>query len=254
MAITYLAAVNDLLKESNETQLTSASFGSAVGIHAFVKSTVNRSYLDICAYKKTWPFLSATNSNANDPFAGNATVSTVEGTRWYLLKTGSTSVLTDYREVDWLSFFITTEGVSGETTPYYYKKLKYISFDEWFDKRSEKESQDAGDAQNYGDPEFIFPSRDGRFFGLSSIPKKEYRIYFNAWERPTALTEYDSVLLVPDEFYPVVLDKARYYLHQFKENEMQANHAKQDYRNGLNKMTLDLIGEKVKDMTDDRVR
>lgn len=250
MATTYLAVVNDLLMETNEQQLTSANFGSAVGIHAFVKSIVNRVYLDICAHKKTWPFLSAANSNTNDPFAGNVSVNTAQGTRWYLLKTGSTSVLEDFREVDWTSFFITTEGVAGESAPYYQKKLTYKSFDEWFSQAAERESQNA----DTGQPEYVFPSRDGRFFGLSSVPDKEYKVYFNAWVRPTKLTTYDSILAIPDEFLPVLLNGARYYIHQFKENEIQANFAKSEYNQGLRKMTLDLVGEKIKDIRDDRVR
>jgi len=255
MGTTYIDVVNDLLTESNEVELTNSNFGSAVGIQKFVKNVVNRAYMDICAYKKAWPFLAATNSNDNDPFAGNMSIETVEGQRWYLLKTGSTGVSTDFGKVDWQSFFATTEGATGASAPYEYQTLKFISFDDWFKFRSSDELWDAGSTDpQYGTPRFIIQSKDGRYLGISPLPDKAYKIYFNAWVQPTKLSAYNDTVLIPDKYIPVLLDKARYYMHQFKENEIQANLARADYKNGLNKMSLDLIGEEVKSFTDDRVR
>lgn len=250
MSTTYLDVVNDLLAETNEVELSSGTFSSAVGIHSYVKRVVNRAYLDICSYKKTWPFLSAAQSNANDPFAGNVFIPTVEGQRWYLLKPGSTSVNTDYAHVDLNSFFLTTEGVVGETAPPVYRALKFISFDNWFKSRSASEGSEEVLAQ----PERIIISKDGRYFGLSPVPDKEYRIYFNAWERPNKLVNFNDPILIPDTYLPVLLDKARSYIHQFKQDDMAVSVALADYNRGLRKMSLDLIGESIKDFSDDRIR
>lgn len=254
MSTTYLDVVNDLLLETNEVELTSGTFSSAVGIHSYVKRIVNRAYMDICSYKKTWPFLSAAESNVNDPFAGNIVKSTVEGQRWYLLKAGSTDVGTDYGKVDWDSFFLTTEGVTGETSPYTYEKLMFTPFETWFKWRSESEASDAGDSQDYETPIRVIASKDGRYFGLSPIPDQEYKVYYNAWVQPTKLSAYDDVLKIPDKYMPVLLDKARSYLHQFKQDDVAANIAINDYNRGLRKMCLDLVGEDKKDILDDRVR
>ncbi len=254
MAYTYLEATNEILIESNEVELTSSNFSSAVGVQKFVKNIINRSYLDICAFKKTWPFLSYANSNANDPYAGNVSIETVAGQRWYLLKTGSTGIGTDFGRVDWRSFFATTEGATGATAPYSFSNLKFATFDEWFQKGNTLEAQGASTNTGYTMPSYVIASKDGRYFGLSSIPDKAYKIYFNAWVQPTKLSLHNDSILVPDKYVPVLLDKARYYMHQFKENEIQANLARSDYKQGLNKMALDLLGEEIKDFTDDRTR
>ena len=253
MSTTYLQAVNDILTETNEVQLTTTTFPNAVGVQAFVKNAVNRAYLEICSHNKEWPFLAAAEGNANDPFAGNLYREVSEGVRWTLLKTGSTSVATDYGKVDWDSFFITTEGVSGATQPYEYRNLPFVTFDDWVNRFREQEAADAGGEQNYGEPKRVIVSQDGRYFGLSPIPDKTYRAYFTAWVRPTRLALHGDVLLIPDEYTHVLYDKARYYMHQFKENEMQANLARTDYKQGEKKMSIDLAGTNVAYMRDDRI-
>ena len=47
MATTYLTLTNEVLRELNEVQLTSANFSDAVGIQAFIKESINRSLNDI---------------------------------------------------------------------------------------------------------------------------------------------------------------------------------------------------------------
>ena len=47
MATTYMTLTNEVLRELNEVQLTSANFSDAVGIQAFVKESINKSLNDI---------------------------------------------------------------------------------------------------------------------------------------------------------------------------------------------------------------
>jgi hypothetical protein len=253
MATTYLQAVNEILTGTNEVQLTSINFSSAVGIQAYVKNIVNRAYLELCGANKQWPFLSAASSDANDPFAGNLYVEVAAGVRWNLLKTGSTSVTTDYGSVDWDSFFLSTEGVTGASTPYEYGNLTFVSFDEWVDRYREEEARDAGGEQEYGIPQRVIVSKDGRFFGLSPLPNKAYRVYFTAWNRPSRLSLHSDEILIPDEFSHVLYHRARYYVHQFKENDAQAQMAAADYNKGEKRMVLDLTGTDNIRMTDDRI-
>ena len=95
MATTYLEITNELLRELNEVPLTSSNFANAKGLQAFVKDTVNKAIFDIANEEPQLPFFSAGLSGATDPFYGNVTVATTAGTRWYLLKSGSSSITTD---------------------------------------------------------------------------------------------------------------------------------------------------------------
>ena len=101
MATTYLQLTNELLRELNEVVLTSSNFSAAIGIQAHAKDCINRAYNDIVMAEPQWGFLATGESGATDPFYGNVYVETVAGTRWYELKSSSSSVTTDYGAIDW---------------------------------------------------------------------------------------------------------------------------------------------------------
>ena len=58
----------------------------------------------------------------------------------------------------------------------------------------------------------VIRSSDGRRFGLSPIPDKVYNIHFFAYNRPTALSADTDTVLFPEQYKPVLLARARYYL------------------------------------------
>ena len=62
MASTYLALVNNVLRDVNEVELTSSNFGSSRGIQTSVKDFVNRSISDIINSELNWPFTRAEGS------------------------------------------------------------------------------------------------------------------------------------------------------------------------------------------------
>jgi len=254
MATTYLQLTNELLRESNEVVLTSANFGSAVGIQAHVKDCVNRAYSDIVMAEPRWSFLATGESGTTDPFYGNVSVDTVEGTRWYELKASSSSVANDYGAINWDDFYITTIGVSGESAPYTSKNLRFATLEDWKDFRREAENVDDADTQTYGTPNVVFRSTDGRKFGVSPIPDKVYKVWFFAWDLPTALDAYGDAIVFPDMYSTVLLARARYYMHQFKDDSQVAAFALDDYKRGLRKMRSNLLNPSPKYVTDDRVR
>ena len=207
MATTYLTLANETLRELNEVQLTSSNFSDAVGIQAFVKESINRALNDIANQEPQLPFFAAAASGGTDPFYGNVTVATVAGTRWYTLKSGSSSITTDYASIDWDDFYITTISVSGESAPYVSRGLKFISLSDWRRYLRDSENADDADTQNYGEPRYVIRSPDHRKFGLSPIPDKVYNVHFYAYSKPTALSAHDDAIVLPDQYAPVILAK-----------------------------------------------
>jgi len=252
MATTYLTLTNEVLRELNEVQLTSSNFSSAVGIQAFVQESINRSLRDIANEEPQLPFFAAAASGGTDPFYGNVTVATVAGTRWYVLKSGSSSITTDYSSIDWDDFYITTISVSGESAPYVSRGLEFISLTDWRRYLRDSENSDDADTQVYGEPRFVIRSPDHRKFGLSPIPDKVYNVHFYAYTIPTALADYDDAIVLPDQYVPVIQARTRYYVHQFKDNTQQAAFAADDYKKGMRHMKSNLINPQPKSMTDDR--
>jgi len=249
MAKTYLSLVNDLLVEINEPELTSVA--NAVGVQKQVSKCVNRAYFDIVDAVDNWAWLS-TNTPQNE-YYGNTFIETVAGTRWYLLKAGSTSVDTDYDAVDWDRFTATTEGVSGKSAPHTINKLGFVTLDVWRNTYARSEEIDKSNSSPaFGVPLRVIRSSDGRRFGLSPIPDDVYRIYFNAYNRPSELSNDTDEVLFPEQYKPVLLARARYFIYQFKDNIAQSQLALDEYKKGLQQMSDKLNSPQPKYMSDVR--
>ena len=252
MATTYLEITNEVLRELNEVPLTSSNFANAKGLQAFVKDTVNKAIFDIANEEPQLPFFSAGLSGATDPFYGNVTVATTAGTRWYLLKSGSSSITTDYASIDWDDFYLTTINVSGEAAPFVSQGLKFLNLADW--KRYYRDSENSDDAstQAYGEPKYVIKSPDNRKFGLSPIPDKFYNLHFYAFEKPTALSAHGDTVVLPEQYTNVITSRVRYYVWQFKESPQQAAFALDDYRRAMKSMKSNLLNPTPRTMTDDR--
>ena len=250
---TYLNLTNELLRELNEVVLTSSNFSDAVGIQAHAQDCINRAYSDIVMAEPQWAFLATGESGATDPFYGNVYVETVAGTRWYELKASSSSITADYGSVDWDNFYLTTIGVSGASAPYTSQNLKFITTEEWKDHLRESENEDDANAQSWGEPKFVIRSPDARKFGVSPIPDKVYRVWFFAWDLPTALDAHGDTTVFPDVYTPVLMARARYHFHQFKDAPQQAAFALEDYKKGLKQMRSALMNPTPKDMSTDHI-
>ena len=254
MATNYLQLCNEILREINEVELTTADFATSVGIQSHVKDLINRSYLDMVNEEAQWPFLTVEESGSTDPNYGNVTIDTVAGTRWYELKPSSDSLITDYSYIDWDNFLVTTIGVSGETAPYTSRNLKFTTIEEWKDYFRLGQNNDDADTQSYGVPNRVIKSPDNRKFGLSPIPDKVYKIWFYAYLLPTELDLYADEIVFPDLYVPVLINRARYYVHQFKDNPQASAFALEDYKKGLKKMKINLMEPTPIYFKDDRIR
>lgn len=254
MATNYLQLTNELLREMNEVPLTTSNFSSAIGVQAHAKDCINRAYLDIVLEEPQWPFLSVGDSGTTDPMYGNTYVETVANTRWYELKPSSDSILNDYGSIDWDNFYLTTVGVTGEAVPYTSKNLRFTTIEEWKDFYRTKENADDAEDANGGEPKRVIRSPDGRMLGLSPIPDKVYRVWFYAYSQPTQLSAYSDEIVFPDVYKPVLLSRARYFVHQFKEAVQSAALANEEYRRGLRLMKANLMVPEPFYIKDDRVR
>mgnify|MGYP003109073961 FL=1 len=253
MAKSYLTLTNELLRELNEVILTSSNFSSAIGIQAHAKDCINRAYLDMVTEEPKWPFLATGESGATDPMYGNVSVDTVAGTRWYELKAASSDATGDYGAIEWDNFYITTVGVSGESAPYVSQNLSFFTAETWKDFRRTRENSDDADAQNHGQPNAVIRSPDGRNFGLSPIPDKVYKVWFFAYDLPTELSAHGDTIVFPDLYSTTLMAKARYFIHQFKENPQAAAFALDDYKKGLRSMRENLLGPSTAYFKDDRM-
>jgi hypothetical protein len=254
MATNYLQLTNELLREMNEVPLTTSNFSSAIGVQAHAQDCINRAYLDIVLEEPQWPFLSVGDSGTTDPMYGNTYIETVANTRWYELKPASNSILNDYGSIDWDNFYLTTVGVTGESAPYTAKNLRFTTIEEWKDYFRASENADDAEDENGGEPKRVIRSPDGRMLGLSPIPDKVYRVWFYAYSQPTQLSAYSDEIVFPDVYKPVLLARARYFVHQFKEAIQPAALANEEYRRGLRLMKSNLMAPEPFYIKDDRMR
>ena len=151
---------------------------------------------------------------------GNTYIETVANTRWYELKTAASSIKDDYGSVDWDNFMLTTVGVSGESAPYTIRNLRYTSTEEWKDYFRLGQNKDDADQANGGTP--------SRVIG--------------------------DAIVFPDLYVPVLINRARYYLHQFKDNAQNSAFSLEDYKRGLRTMKLHLLDATPNYFKDDRMR
>ena len=131
-------------------------------------------------------------------------------------------------------------------------KLAFTTLSAWRQNYAASEEANKANTQTYGTPIRVLRSSDGRRFGLSPIPDKVYRIYFFAYNRPTALAADTDTVLFPEQYKPVLLARARYYIYQFKDNFAQSQLALDEYKKGLQNMADQLNSPQPEYMSDVR--
>lgn len=226
MSLTYLDIMNAVLRDTNEVPLTVNNFAQVRGFHAFLKEAVNRSLMDIVNESTEWPWLAAVPLDVGVSAHSNE----IETERRRTIYDFPEGVM----EVDWDTFIIT--DMRGREA----QQLRPISYEEWAhygnaDVLSNRTNEDIGR------PTVIYRTKDGTGFGLSPVPDKSYRIQFNSWSAPALLSNPMDPLPFADRFYNVLVSRARYYAWMFRENLEQAQLARADYNDGINKMKRALI-------------
>lgn len=226
MAKTYLDIVNEVLLDTNEVPLQVTNFNVTRGFHSFVKNVVNRALMDIVNESDEWSWLADTPMDTSLSMHSRM-ITTKRREAIYLFPE-------EHSAVDWDTIVI--EDVS-ERKSY---PLTTISTTAW-KRYASSEAYLGRDKNELGRPTHIYrlDSHDG--FGLTIVPDKTYRIYYNAWTAPTFLINHNDTLPFPDKFYNVLVSKARYYAWLFRENKDQAGFADKDYNQALARMKRILI-------------
>ena len=201
-------------------------------------SIINRAYFDICNAEDKWNFLSV-GDPLND-YYGNAVIETVAGTRWYDLQSAQT-LLNQYSFIDYDNIVLTEEGVSGKTAPFEVFKLQPLSLSNWQRLYGVQEAKDKSDTQSYGIPRRVIRGPANDKIGFSPIPDGVYKIYFYAYAQPTELTASTDTVVFPKQYTSVLLARARYYVHQFKDNMSQAQLSEVEFQKGLRTMREQLL-------------
>jgi len=218
MAKTYLDIVNIVLQDANEVPISASAFSNARGLQAFVKEAVNRSLMDIVNSGTQWEWLK------DGTVQAPRSVTTVSGTSFYNFKTLASGE-EPFVDVDFDTFFL-SDGAG------LHQPLKSISYDEWNDKYRSQDEQ----ADSTATPTYLIMTGEKNVFGLSPVPDKAYTVNFHAYAPAGFLVAYNDTLPFPDQYYTVLVDRARYYLWDFKENDAKAAKARNSYKLGLLRM------------------
>lgn len=226
MSLNYLYLINAVLRDTNEVPLTETNFYSARGFHAFIKEALNRALMDVVNESTEWPWLANVPLN-REVSAHSSEISTDRQQAIYDFPLGTL-------EVDWDTFIIT--DMRGKTAT----QLSPISYEEWshYGKADVLSNRSRDDL---GTPTVIYKTKDGKGFGVSPVPDKEYRIQYISWKNPEFFTNPMDVLPFPDRFYNVIISRTRYYAWLFRENVQQAQMARADYKDEIKKMKQALI-------------
>ncbi len=227
---TYLELTNELLRRLLETELTSTEFPSARSTQATAKDCIRASISEISAKEREWPFNYTT------------------GTETLVIGTIEYDFPTDYKMVDWESFYIEKSDALGTlTTP-----LKQTSRDSWLQNYRVNDLNAGSDGVDI--PMYVFDSSVGRVksFGVTPSPDKAYVLKYEYYAKDTELSLYDDETNIPKEFNYVILNGALKHFYMFKDNTEQANIWTNEFDKSLNQMRHILIPKKD-DMVDTRV-
>ena len=212
----YLELTNAVLREINEVEITNVS--STRGVQSSVKDFINKAQRDIINSEVEWPFTVV-----------NQSFTTTAGTSEY-------SRESDAKTVDYDSFTIQESADTAE------RKLKYISFDEYLDRRNEADTNPNASARALS--EYVYTTPDNKI-GLSPVPDKDtYTVRYYYYQTTSDMAANTDTPTVPERFHDVIVNRARYYAHMLRSDVQFSQLALRDYTDGLGRMRVELINRK----------
>lgn len=217
MATTYLQLTNRVLQALNEVTLTEATFGSTSdGFANEVKESINQAIFDIYTEEDIkWPFAWA-----------ETTLTTQVGNRNYTAVAGASNIV-------WTSFTIVGDGSTITSS-----KLPSVDWQVYSDRYLIQDLD--RETTDYSKPTMVVRKPDNTIL-LSPTPDDEYTVSYEYHSLPTALSTFDDVTSIPDEYTQLIVDKALYYAYMFRDNIELAGMAQQRYESNVNKVRRILI-------------
>lgn len=212
----YLQLCNAVLREINEVEITNVT--STRGIQTSVADFINKAQRDIINSEVEWPFTVV-----------NQSFTTTAGTAEYDRES-------DAKTVDYDSFTIQESADTAE------RKLKYISFDEYLDRRNEADTNPNASARALS--EYVYTTPDNKI-GLSPVPDAStYTVRYYYYQTTSDMAANTDTPTVPERFHDVIVNRARYYAHMLRSDVQFAQLALRDYTEGLSRMRVELINRK----------
>ena len=130
------------------------------------------------------------------------------------------------------------------------KRLKYISYDDWVRRFSEKDLVNI--STNYGCPVYVYKTQSGKL-GITPIPdRNDYRIVFEYWKEHTELSAHGDTPDLDDRYADLIVSRARYYAYNLRSDPEHAMIANREFEEGLKRLRTDLVS-KQEYMRDERV-
>ena len=212
----YLQLCNAVLREINEVEITNVT--STRGIQTSVADFINKAQRDIINSEVEWPFTVV-----------NQSFTTTAGTAEY-------SRESDAKTVDYDSFTIQESADTAE------RKLKYLSFNEYLEKRNEADTNPDSSARALS--EYVYTTPDNKI-GLSPVPDKStYTVRYYYYQTTTDMAANTDTPTIPERFHDVIVNRARYYAHMLRSDVQFSQLALRDYTDGLGRMRVELINRK----------
>lgn len=222
---TFLQLTNKVLEGLNEVTLTSANFATATGFQADAKNGVNAAILDIHTQQYEWPF--------NHVFATRVLDKTTNQ-QFYALPA-------DCKTVDWESFYIQADLTLNLGNPV---PLIPISYSQWmqqnrvFDQAALDPSTNLPTSTSI--PQAVFQTQALQF-GITPVPYANFTVNYEYWRVPVALTNFDDITTIPDQFQYVIVNGAKFYTYMFRENFEQASMIKKVFTTSVDGMRRILV-------------
>ena len=212
----YLQLCNAVLREINEVEITNVT--STRGIQTSVADFINKAQRDIINSEVEWPFTVV-----------NQSFTTTAGTSEY-------SRESDAKTVDYDSFTIQESADTAE------RKLKYLSFNEYLERRNEADTNPNASARALS--EYVYTTPDNKI-GLSPVPDKStYTVRYYYYQTTSDMAANTDTPTIPERFHDVIVNRARYYAHMLRSDVQFSQLALRDYTDGLGRMRVELINRK----------
>lgn len=230
MSSTFLKLTNDVLRQLNETELTSSNFSSATDMAAVSKDAVNTAIAEILQKEIFWPFQYTTQTDTLS--AGDYDV----------------NIPADAQEVDWDNFTLVADVPTSVVD---HKHLPRVDYDVFVQSEALSDIINGGTAHR-GEPVYIVPGQNQEYF-IYPAPDVAYQITYPYWSFPSELSAYTDTTTIPPRFDYVIRQGALRDCYMFLDSLQESAKWESRFETSIEYMRSLLIN-RVTSVYDTRVR